>query len=120
MTTATHTPAPADIIRTWCASCGMPAPSNGDCMALEVALTRWVDRQMDFKQIEALMHKLHAEHVNSPEYLWLDVSFEDMADKVNKARFCASEPRDEAPDNSWMGRQDIQTRNWPVPMRRAA
>ncbi|MCY1219502.1 hypothetical protein D9M72_314800 [compost metagenome] len=23
-----------DIIRTWCASCGMPAPSNGDVAAL--------------------------------------------------------------------------------------
>lgn len=28
----------ADIIRAWCASCGMPAPSNGDCIALIAAL----------------------------------------------------------------------------------
>jgi len=27
-----------DIIRAWCASCGMPEPSNGDCMALVAAL----------------------------------------------------------------------------------
>lgn len=28
-----------EIIRAWCASCGMPAPSNGDCIALVAALT---------------------------------------------------------------------------------
>lgn len=31
-------PTPAEIIRTWCASCGYAAPSNGDCLALERAL----------------------------------------------------------------------------------
>ena len=28
-----------EIIRAWCASCGMPAPSEGDCIALTAALT---------------------------------------------------------------------------------
>jgi hypothetical protein len=28
-----------EIIRAWCASCGMPAPSTGDCMALVAALS---------------------------------------------------------------------------------
>lgn len=30
---------PHDIIRAWCASCGMPSPSNGECIALETALS---------------------------------------------------------------------------------
>lgn len=29
----------AQIIRAWCASCGMPEPSNGECLALTVALS---------------------------------------------------------------------------------
>lgn len=29
----------AQIIRAWCASCGMPEPSNGECLALSVALS---------------------------------------------------------------------------------
>jgi hypothetical protein len=43
-----------DIIRAWCASCGMPAPSEGDCIALAAALTprfvepSWKDEPPDW------------------------------------------------------------------------
>ena len=42
MTTPTHAwldDAKHEIIRAWCAPRGIPAPTNGDCMALVAALT---------------------------------------------------------------------------------
>ena len=42
-----------EIIRAWCASCGMPAPSNGECIALEAALSSEAKRD---KFAEAAMN----------------------------------------------------------------
>lgn len=33
-----NNPTPEEVIRAWCASCCMPTPSAGDCMALLAAL----------------------------------------------------------------------------------
>ncbi|MDQ0022942.1 hypothetical protein J2X90_000728 [Variovorax paradoxus] len=43
-----------EIIRAWCASCGMPEPSNGECIALVAALNprfvepTWKDEPPDW------------------------------------------------------------------------
>lgn len=57
---------------------------------------------------EELLHQLHDEFKDDPLYLWMELSFEDMADKVNKARFCGGE--DMTPDKSWIRRQDAAGR----------
>jgi len=38
-------PTPEEIIRAWCASCGMPSPSNGDCIALLAALRDFISTE---------------------------------------------------------------------------
>lgn len=48
-----------------------------------------------WKTMEATLRQWHEQSLNDPEYLWLSpVNFEDMADLVNKAIFCAA---DDAP-----------------------
>ena len=63
--------------------------------------------RLTMAQREAVLRQWHLESLNEPEFLWLEkASFEDMADMVNKARFCAGADADMTPDDSWMARQD--------------
>ena len=59
-----------------------------------------------WKTMEETLRQWHEQSLNDHEYMWLAPNFEDMADAVSKAMFCASEPRDYAPDNGWMAKQD--------------
>ncbi|MBI2724613.1 MAG: hypothetical protein HYX42_00015 [Polaromonas sp.] len=67
-----------------------------------------VRRAMSWKSAEEALHQLHDEFKDDPLYLWMEMSFEEMADKVNKARFCGGE--DMTRDQSWMRRQDAAGR----------
>lgn len=55
-----------------------------------------------WKTMEATLREWHEQSLGDKEYLWLTTSFEEMADSVSKAMFCASTPRDMTPDNRWM------------------
>jgi len=41
-----------DIIRAWCASCGMPKPTNGQCIALVAALS-----PLSFEAVEFIVNE---------------------------------------------------------------
>ena len=56
--------------------------------------------------MEAILRQWHEQSLGDPEYLWMDRSFEDMADAVNQAVICAKWPQETTPDDSWMARQD--------------
>ena len=56
--------------------------------------------------MEQVLRAWHEQSLRDPEYQWLDLSFEAMADSVNKAVFCAAAPRDQKPDDSWKARQN--------------
>ena len=62
--------------------------------------------RLTMAQREAVLRQWNLESLNEPELLWLEVNFEDMADMVNKARFCAGADADMTPDDGWMARQD--------------
>lgn len=53
-----------------------------------------------WKTMEETLRQWHEQSLNDPEYLWISFNFEDMADVVSKAIFCASAPFDATPDNS--------------------
>ena len=55
-----------------------------------------------WKTIEETLREWHEQSLNDHEYMWMTPNFEDMADSVNKAVFCAGTPRDTTPDNRWM------------------
>ena len=59
-----------------------------------------------WKTMEQTLRQWHKDSLDDPEYLWMEPNFEDMADTVNKAVFCAGAIVDETPDDSWMARQD--------------
>ena len=63
-------------------------------------------RQSRYVQMEATLRQWHEDSLDDLEYVWLEPNFEQMADAVNKAVFCAETPRDMTPDDSWMARQD--------------
>ena len=56
--------------------------------------------------MEQTLRDWHDQSINDHEYIWMTPNFEDMADSVAKAVFCAGTQRDMIPDNSWMTRQD--------------
>ncbi|MES1979586.1 MAG: hypothetical protein V4451_16210 [Pseudomonadota bacterium] len=60
--------------------------------------------KLSWATAEEVLHQLHNEFKDDPLYLWMEMSFEEMADKVNKARFCGGE--DMTRDQSRMRRQD--------------
>ena len=59
--------------------------------------------------MEQTLREWHEQSLNDPEYMWMTPNFEDMADAVNKAMFCADTPCDMTPDNSWMTQQNGAT-----------
>ncbi len=81
----------------------MNARNQTDFNAVAAAFTAPLP---SWKTMEETLRQWHEQSLNDPEYLWLEPNFEDMADAVNKAMFCAGEPRDTTPDDSWMARQD--------------
>jgi hypothetical protein len=62
---------------------------------------------LTFKEMQRTLYQWHADHIDWPEYLFLEPNFEEMADSVGKAIFCSdSEDDDDTPDDGWMARQD--------------
>ena len=58
-----------------------------------------------WKTMEETLREWHEQSLNDPEYLWLAPNFEDIADEVSKAIFCANVPRDMTPYDKWQGKQ---------------
>ena len=55
--------------------------------------------------MEATLREWHEQSLNDPEYLWLTPNFEDVADEVSKAIFCANVPQDMTPYDNWLSEQ---------------
>ena len=58
---------------------------------MQTALRPFMPREIppSWKTMEQTLRKWHEQSLDDPEYLWMDLNFEDMADQVNKAIFCS-------------------------------
>lgn len=61
------------------------------------------------KERQDLCTALHAEMIDEPEMLWLDVNFEDMSDMLAKAEQCAATDKPTASDIAYLA--DIRRRD---------
>lgn len=72
----------------------MNSITTPEAQAIASAFTRGNPIKPSYKTMEETLRQWHQDSLNDPEFMWLSISFEQMADAVNKAVFCTG---DDAP-----------------------
>ena len=60
--------------------------------------------KLSHDQMHAILTDWHAHCVNDPLYIWLSVSFEDMADHLSRAQKCLKDAQEV---KAWNEREDM-------------